>query len=252
MIVIVPMAGRGSRFRDAGLLTPKPFLIVRGRKMYVRAIECLPLAEASRVLLVVRHEDQGAWMKELAKSSGTAHTAHVIGVPETRGQAESVAIALGSLGIPDLDQSVLIGNCDTAVDPKSARQLALDADQSDGRIHLFRADGDQWSFAALDDSGDVVRVAEKVRISEWCSTGLYWFRTGQLFLDLFEQAVQDLLRGKLTGELYVAPMLDRLIRAGGRVKPYYARAVEPMGTPEDLDQLDPQWRAAASLGDRVS
>lgn len=244
--MIVPMAGMGNRFRDAGFLTPKPLLPVRGRRMYELALESLPLRQASRALFVVRLEHHDAWSRELAGSTGAVHRAQLIEVAGTRGQAETVAAAIATVPASELGQSVLIGNCDTIVDSASASRFALDPPQGDGRIHLFKASGDQWSFASLDGDGHVVRVAEKVRISEWCSTGLYWFSTAQLYLDLFAEEARTHIGGGPTSELYVAPLLNRLVAAGGHVDPYFAASVETMGTPEELDEIDPNWRVAAS------
>ena len=35
----MPMAGEGSRFRDAGWTTPKPLIELKGKPLFLRAIE---------------------------------------------------------------------------------------------------------------------------------------------------------------------------------------------------------------------
>ena len=37
--IIMPMAGEGSRFRNAGWTTPKPLIELNGKPLFVRAIE---------------------------------------------------------------------------------------------------------------------------------------------------------------------------------------------------------------------
>lgn len=44
-INLIPMAGEGQRFRDAGYMTPKPFLPIDGVPMVVRAASMLPAAD---------------------------------------------------------------------------------------------------------------------------------------------------------------------------------------------------------------
>ena len=52
MNIVIPMAGRGSRFADVGIETPKPLIDVRGRPMYSWAVDSLPLAHAERLIFV--------------------------------------------------------------------------------------------------------------------------------------------------------------------------------------------------------
>ena len=41
--------------------------------------------------------------------------------------------------------------------------------KGDGFIPCFKGEGDHWSFVRLDDSGKVVEIKEKKRISEYCT-----------------------------------------------------------------------------------
>ena len=52
MNIVIPMAGRGSRFKDVGIDVPKPLIPVRGVPMYVWAMRSLPLELATRVIFI--------------------------------------------------------------------------------------------------------------------------------------------------------------------------------------------------------
>ena len=56
MNIVMPMAGRGSRFAQIGIKTPKPMIDVRGRPMYAWATDSLPLALASRLIFICLRE----------------------------------------------------------------------------------------------------------------------------------------------------------------------------------------------------
>ena len=56
MNIVMPMAGRGSRFAEIGIDVPKPLIDVRGRPMYAWAMESLPLELASRVIFICLQE----------------------------------------------------------------------------------------------------------------------------------------------------------------------------------------------------
>jgi hypothetical protein len=51
------------------------------------------------------------------------------------------------------------------------------------------APGDQWSFRRIDHKGRVVEVAEKMRISNCASTGLYYFTSGRQLVEVSEQII---------------------------------------------------------------
>ena len=46
MNIIIPMAGKGSRFSEAGYKNPKPLIDVNGKPMIARVIENLGMQDA--------------------------------------------------------------------------------------------------------------------------------------------------------------------------------------------------------------
>jgi UDP-N-acetylglucosamine diphosphorylase / glucose-1-phosphate thymidylyltransferase / UDP-N-acetylgalactosamine diphosphorylase / glucosamine-1-phosphate N-acetyltransferase / galactosamine-1-phosphate N-acetyltransferase len=113
MTIVIPMAGLGSRFRDAGFTTPKPLIPVLGRPMYAWAVESLPLASASKlifILLASQPECEGLETDILKRYS--EHDPIVLTTPQlTRGQAETVLLARELIATTE---PLLIHNADTA------------------------------------------------------------------------------------------------------------------------------------------
>ena len=87
--------------------------------------------------------------------------------------------------------------------------------------------------ARIGPGGEVSEVAEKVQISENALTGLYHFTDAADFFSIAAEAVA----GGQPGELYVAPMYNKLIAAGRRFVLDEARCITPLGTPEDVERL---------------
>jgi len=54
LINLIPMAGEGKRFKEAGYTTPKPLIEVNGKPMIIRALESLP--KASKNILIIRKD----------------------------------------------------------------------------------------------------------------------------------------------------------------------------------------------------
>lgn len=231
MNIVIPMAGRGTRFADAGITTPKPLILVRGKPMYAWATDSLPLSLARRVIFVCLREHVEALDLEadIRARYGSLNPLVLAIDGVTRGQAETVLRAREWI---DTAEPLLIYNADTFEKNRLATVLpGLPADVA-GLWSVFAAPGEKWSFARTDASGRVIETAEKRRISEHASTGLYWFRHGSDFVRLADSAIaRDERAG---GEYYVAPLYNALIGEGREVRVHVADEVWPLGTPEDL------------------
>jgi UDP-N-acetylglucosamine diphosphorylase / glucose-1-phosphate thymidylyltransferase / UDP-N-acetylgalactosamine diphosphorylase / glucosamine-1-phosphate N-acetyltransferase / galactosamine-1-phosphate N-acetyltransferase len=240
MNIVMPMAGRGRRFAEMGIDAPKPLIDVRGRPMYAWATESLPLELASRLIFICLQEH--LLNRELADDIRSRYEPlrpEIIPLGEvTEGQACTVLKAAAWI---DNDEPLLIYNADTYCrSALSKRLLDLPAHVA-GLIGVFHAPGDKWSFARADAHGRVLEVTEKRRISEWASTGLYYFRRGRDFVEHARRMIGDNERSG--GEFYVAPIYNRLIAAGAEILIDPAEEVWVLGTPEDLRHFHDHYNA---------
>ena len=94
--------------------------------------------------------------------------------------------------------------------------LSLPPANGDGCLEVFTGCGDNWSFVEEGADGKVVRVTEKVPISELCCTGLYHFARADDFL--WALARERLVRSGAQRELYVAPLYNHLIGKGADIR----------------------------------
>ena len=119
--------------------------------------------------------------------------------------------------------------------------LAGDIDQSlskgwGGLISVADLPSDRWSFARTDQEGKVIEVAEKVRISDHASTGLYYFSQGKELVAKGQEMIQR--REKTRGEYYVIPVYQKFIDTGKNIGISQATAVWDMGTPEAKSEFE--------------
>jgi UDP-N-acetylglucosamine diphosphorylase / glucose-1-phosphate thymidylyltransferase / UDP-N-acetylgalactosamine diphosphorylase / glucosamine-1-phosphate N-acetyltransferase / galactosamine-1-phosphate N-acetyltransferase len=229
-LIVIPMAGRGLRFRVAGFDRPKPLIDVAGRPMYAWAVDSLPLQYARELVFVVLRTQEFITdlVEDITQRYAEFHP-RIEYVPEvTRGQAETALAALGEGN----DVPLLIHNADTSfvVDDLWIRRV-YDTRQ-DGALLVFPSQEGRWSYSRTGKDGSVVEVREKQVISEWASTGSYWFRSTMRFRSLVDRDKRA--NGGLSGELYVAPLYNHLIQEGGRVTNVPVDEMACFGTPEDL------------------
>lgn len=207
--------------------------------MYAWAVESLPLATAARLIFVLR-ESQPEF-RELRGDIETRYRAfspEIVTVAElTRGQAET---CLAAAPLLRADEPLCIHNADTAFDADPQWHLEALADGCDGALLVFESGELRWSYSREDEAGWVVEVQEKRVISRWASCGTYWFRRAADFLELAEAALEE----HRSGEAYVAPLYNRLIAGGARIRNYRIRRLYCFGTPDDLAEAAPRLQEA--------
>ncbi|THK35505.1 nucleotidyl transferase [Ensifer sp. MPMI2T] len=230
--LVVPAAGRGSRFAKVGFQRPKPFIDVLGRPMIQHVLDnALPPGGRPTVLLLRDHLDCQADSVAELRSQGVG----IVPVDQlTEGTACTVLLARQQI---DEEAPLLIANSDQVVDMHIGDFIddCISRDL-DGSILVFRdpTRDPKWSFAETDAAGFVLRVAEKQPISDLATVGIYFFRRAG---DYMKAALDMMVHNDRTnGEFYVCPSYNYAIRNGARIGVYEIdqRSMHGLGTPEDL------------------
>ncbi len=232
MVVVITMAGLGSRFRKAGYHCPKYMIEAKGKTLFEWSMDSMIgyNDHVTKYIFVVRKEDDSAgFIREQTAKYGINEVETVEIDYMTDGQATTCMLAIPYC---DPDEEIIIYNIDTYVEP---HQLKYEDISGDGHIPCFSAEGTHWSFARLDESGKVVEVREKERISDNCTLGAYYFSSARLYRELYEEFYADDSRME-KNEKYIAPLYNHMIEKGMTVtiSTVDAARVHVLGTPEEL------------------
>ncbi len=238
MLLFIPMAGAGDRFRRAGFERPKPLIEVDGRPIVAHILDQFP--KGQRILFGVNrgHARETDILEVLRALAPQAEVALVD--PHKDGPIQT-ALACADKLPPDED--VLLHYCDFAADwSYPAFRTWLDSNQWDGAMTAYRGFHPHslgpTLYAYLRSEGDrVVEIREKHhftadKFAEFASSGLYWFRSGRLLLELAQKLLS--VGERVNGEYYVSMAMQALIEQGGRVGVHALRHFYQWGTPEDL------------------
>ena len=241
--IVIPMAGRGSRFASVGYGPPKPLIPIHGLPMIACVIRNLTPNRPHRFLFLCLDEhldDYGLGEQLRAWSPGCM----VIPVRSvTEGAACTVLLAREHI---DHSAPLMVANCDQWVDVSIDAYLdGLAA--HDGLIMTMWGDHPKWSFIRRDATGRVVGVVEKQVVSNEATVGIYNFRCGADFVRAAEAMIAKNVR--VNGEFYVAPAYDELIAGGGSVGTWdVGTGMHGIGTPEDLALFLANPRSVAVYG----
>lgn len=234
MKVVIPMAGRGSRFADQGKSVPKPLIPVAGEPMISWALKSLESLSFSEIIFIAlkQHNIDFSIDQTLSNICKWPHKTILID-HVTEGQLCTVLAAKKYL---NTDEDFLISSSDTYVVSNLNRDIHKKSEDCHGIISVADLPGDRWSFARTDCEGNVVEVAEKIRISNHASTGLYYFSRGYEFVDEAEKLISN--QEKTRGEYYVIPLYLKFIQRGYKIRLSLASEVWDMGNPEALDAFE--------------
>jgi HAD superfamily hydrolase (TIGR01509 family) len=229
MNVLIPMAGAGSRFAQAGYTFPKPLIEVNGKPMIQVVVENLNV-EAHFIYLVQKEHYEKYNLKQLLNLiTPGCDIVQVDGI--TDGAARTTLLAKELI---DNGEPLLMANSDQYVEWNSNEVLyAFTADDIDGGIVTFKATHPKWSFAKLGDDGFVSEVAEKNPISDNATVGIYYWKKGSDYVKYAEQMIEKNIR--TNGEFYTCPTFNEAIADGKKIR---AKSIDKMwgiGTPEDLN-----------------
>lgn len=230
MNILIPMAGLGMRFKEAGYTMPKPLIPVNGKPMIQAAIESLGV-DGNWIFVTRRFHDLKSRLEEIRPGCTVIELDSV-----TDGPACTCLMAREHI---NTDKPLLTANVDQIMQwsadsfSRTIRNL-----RHDGMIVTYRTDTPKNSYAAIDDRGYVTRIAEKEVISNYSLNGIHYWKHGSDFIRSADRMIEKNLR--VNGEFYIAPTYNELIQEGKKIVLYHIPAGQhhAIGTPEDLTKYE--------------
>ncbi len=231
MNVLIPMAGAGKRFSDAGYMFPKPLIEVDNKPMIQLVLESLNLN--ANYIFIIQKEHQIKYniksvLKILKPECKIVELDHI-----TEGAACTTLLAKKYI---NNDDPLIIANSDQYIVWNSSKALyEFNSKKLDGAILTFEAIHPKWSYAKCDNEGYVTDVAEKKVISKNATVGVYYWKNGSDYVKSAEQMIKKNIR--VNNEFYVCPVYNEFLLENKKVKIHHVEKMYGLGTPEDLDNF---------------
>ncbi len=233
--IVVPMAGRGSRFQKEGYELPKPLIPVLGKKPMIEVVihNLKPKTEHRFIFLCLKeHIDKYQIDKKLKNWCPNGIVISVDGV--TEGAACTVLLAKEYI---NNDDPLMIANSDQYVDIDINDYLnQIEKQHADGLIMTLKSNDPKWSFVRFDKNNKVIELLEKQPVSDEATVGIYNYKHGKDFVDASEEMILKKL--KVNNEYYVAPAYNQMVEKGKKLIVYNIgsemKGMYGMGIPSDL------------------
>ena len=231
MNVLIPMAGAGKRFFDAGYIFPKPLIEIDNKPMIQWVIESLNLK--ANYIFIIQKEHQEKYniksvLKILQPNCKIIELDHL-----TEGAACTTLLAKEYI---NNDDPLIIANSDQYINWNSSKAFYdFNSKNLDGAILTFEAIHPKWSYAKCDKEGFVTEVAEKKVISKNATVGVYYWKHGSDYVKSAEEMIKKNIR--VNNEFYVCPVYNEFLMKNKKIKIHKVDKMWGLGTPEDLNNF---------------
>ena len=229
--ILIPMAGAGSRFKEAGYIFPKPLIEINNKPMIQCVVDSLKLE--GNYIFIVQKEHQikyniNSVLKILKPNCKIIELDKV-----TEGAACTTLLAKKFI---NNNNPLIIANSDQYIEWDSIKSMYnFNSKKIDGSILTFEAIHPKWSYAKVDENNLVTEVAEKKVISKNATTGIYYWKKGNDYVKYAEQMIKKNIR--VNNEFYVCPVFNEAILDKKKIIIDQVDKMYGLGTPEDLNNF---------------
>ncbi len=235
--IVLPIAGRGSRFAEAGFKLPKPLIPIHGQPMIEAVVNNIrPLCEHRFIFVALKEHLDHLGMKDTLNRIAPG----CIIIPVTKvTEGAACTVLLARKYIDNKDQ-LMMANSDQWVDININEYLTIISEGNvDGLIMTMKANDPKWSYVGFNNEGYVNNVVEKKVISDEATVGIYNFKQGQDFVKAADEMISKNLR--VNNEFYVAPAYNEMIKNQAKISIFNVgeeyNGMYGMGIPSDLEKF---------------
>jgi len=228
MNIIIPIGGIGQRFKDEGYNMPKPLISVLGKPMIYQVINSLQLESTDTVYIIYHNHLKEFNFETLIKFYFSKINIKFISLDYlTKGAAETVLRGLEIFTKDELNDSILLLDCDTFYTDDIISKYKYQSNKN--TIFYFNSTDSKPIFSYINLENDkVTNIKEKVKISDNANTGAYGFESGA---ELKQYCNKILNSDK---EVYISCVYEEMLKDGKVIVGSKINNFNCVGTPLQL------------------
>jgi len=220
MKIIIPLCGKGQRFKDAGYTIDKPFIEVFGKPLIQHVFDMFTNEEVY-VFTNLKND-----LFDFAPSNVT-----IVNIPqETKGAVETLWLGLSKIDIEG-ECLVVDGDAFYTIDiVAKCRSLT-----SNGVVY-FETNNEKpvYSYIEIDKDNTITKIREKEKISNNANTGAYFFKQASVLKTYCKIVLDQNLTFR--GEPYISCLIDKMLSnkyhfTGIKIDPVSFKC---LGTPDQM------------------
>lgn len=207
MIIIIPLGGTGTRFKQHHYKKPKGLINVFGKPILFWLIDSLQIIQNTIIYIPYNKEYVKYRLEDqIRKKYPSLHFKFYVLENNTRGAAETINIALKQLEIED--QPIISLDSDNfyltnILDSWDTRQNA---------VVIFNDTTDKpiYSYVLKNENNIITNIVEKEKISDYACSGAYAFNSYHQLIKYTDKIIDNDIRQK--DEFYTSTVINEMIQ----------------------------------------
>jgi NDP-sugar pyrophosphorylase family protein len=177
--IIIPAAGRGSRFKDSVYTEPKPMISWYGKNMIEHVVD--NFISGDNKIFIIKRNHHGFTLNESVDITEIDFT--------TDGPATTVNLLRDKI---NLEGELIVTNCDQVIKDWNQDFFLSFARKFDAVLGCFISNSNKNSFVKIDENNLVKEVKEKVVISNIATNGLHYWKKAKYFFEIIMVAINSI------------------------------------------------------------
>ena len=208
MIILIPLGGKGERFRKAGYTKPKALINIFGKPILYYLLDNLLNAVTNNDIIYIPYNKEYQFYRfeeQLKKDYNKLNFKFLKLEHDTKGAADTINIALKNIDQQFDDCIICVDSdnfytCDILSLWNKDNQIITIIDTNTNPI---------YSYIKKNNDNIITDIVEKEKISDYACTGAYGFRSWKTLLEYSELVVTNNLIQK--NELYTSSIIKLML-----------------------------------------
>jgi len=206
MNIIILLGGQGIRFKNDGYLEPKPLIKIFEKQMIFYVLDNLKLLPNDKLFIIYYNLDDYDFEKIINNKYSNINFIKLD--KQTSGASETIYLGLKHIKNITNNKKCLLLDCDTFYTQdiiKKYRNVTSNA--------VFYTINNEktplYSYIQIDDSDKIIKIIEKVKISDYANTGIYCFEDINELYNYSKFIVENNIH--FNNECYISCIIDKMI-----------------------------------------
>ena len=227
--IVIPMAGRGSRFKELSKI-PKPLIEIKGLPFFYYSAKGLTkYFDYSKLIFIglKNHNKDNILVNKIKSLFPDAVIKLLDKTPNG-----AVLTSREAIELIDNDYLVIFNDCDHIFYSEELEQSKNQLKNFEGFILTFNSDSSIYSYLIKDKNGNVIGTREKEVISNEAIAGVYGFKN----IKIFQKASEEYLKNCDYSEFYMSGLYNMSTLKKGIIKSYKTNFNLSFGTIDEFDK----------------
>lgn len=210
MNILIPLGGKGERFKSEDYSTPKVLTPVLGKSIISWVIESFNLQKSDYITIVYNNILDEYNFQDTLKKQFSDKNFNFIKLPfQTSGPVETILYGLSRLSDSVLNEKLIINDGDSFVKNNKFESIS---DENEIFYTLNSDPKPLFSYIKIENN-KVVEITEKIKISDNANIGCYIFKNAKIFQTYALKCDQSL------NEIYISHVYKKMIEDDQKIIP---------------------------------